>query len=569
MVHIKRRGLLMAGGLSLGFGLGLPFARAGLDISLSNRGIDETAAPGTTVGALSMRSAGGSWTYSLLDNAGGRFALSGANVVVGATALDHAAVPSPTIKIEATDGRQAVTRTFALNVRKPLPSLPLPAGARLNIVGHSQLAYTHYSGTAVSSANAAVGTDAKGVLAAYHTLDPRFDMDSWYDTSDPLGRNIVGADYAVFGAHLDAIDAQLTMALQHKPEAIVMMGGSNTIATGDDGVAAPANVHYSISKVEAQLQRCRNAGVPVILMTDYPRGAWIGTSPSDAEKSSAVVDYNTWVRAQSGRDGVRVVDCWDLLAPGGIQDVTLFEPDLTHLNPRGAAKMAAHPAMAAAFQAVFSAGEHFSTDPTTSDQLLSVANYGWAASGSAASGTVTGTKASALSFVTTPSAGSSVVCSMEQIGSTGRYKQVCAITPGDNGSGNLYHGLTFQTPNSAVTGLAAGDWVRHSVIVEIGGASENLGELRVRPQVCQGSTVRAQASLLNTASPDFSLIPGLPASIRKVISPPMQIPADVSFDRCRSFVEFYWPRAAVGAFQVKFHSPKWARIADPRIARGY
>ena len=96
----------MAGGLSLGFGLGLPFARAGLDISLSNRGIDDTASPGATVGALSLRNAGGSWTYSMLDNAGGRFAINASTGVISVAhgaLLDYEAAASQAITVRTSD----------------------------------------------------------------------------------------------------------------------------------------------------------------------------------------------------------------------------------------------------------------------------------------------------------------------------------------------------------------------------------------------------------------------------------------------------------------------------------
>jgi hypothetical protein len=537
-----------------------------LDVVLTNTAVDENKAAAFVVGALSVTKGAG-WVFSLTNTAGNMFAVSGSNLVVGATALNAATTPKPAITVRATSGAQVIERTFTMNVRKALPALPLTTNKRLGLVGHSQL---HWFNVFAQTSDLGIGSDAKNVLAAYQCVDPRFDADSWWDATDPLGRNLRGANFALQGMHLELMDAQLTEAINHGAKAIILMGASNTISTGDTGVAA-ANAGYSIDYTEAMLQRCRNLGVPVILMTDYPRGSWIADAKltPDLRKNTAIASYNDWVKAQVGREGVYVVDFWGLLAPGGVQDTSLFATDLTHLNSRGAWKAANYGPLATAMQAIFDSSEFFSTDPTTADQLLALANYNWAASGAINSGQVTGTKATALSFTVSPSAGSTIVCSMEQIGTTGRYKQVLDITPGNNGTGAAYHQATLQLPNSAITGLAAGDWVRHSLIVEVEGAAENLTLARVNNQISQVSTVKAQSFCMNTASPDFSIAPALPAGVRKIISPPLQIPVGAAFDRCRSFVALAWPRTAVGAFRVKLHSPKWAKITDPRIARGF
>ena len=122
MFDISRRGLLMAGGLSVGFGLRLSFAKPRLDLAISNRTLDAAAKPGDAVGTLSVvKSGGGTWTFSLVDDAGGRFALSGNTITVGAVAPDYAAAPAPEITVRATDGSHAVERSFVMEVRQPLP----------------------------------------------------------------------------------------------------------------------------------------------------------------------------------------------------------------------------------------------------------------------------------------------------------------------------------------------------------------------------------------------------------------------------------------------------------------
>jgi hypothetical protein len=223
-------------------------------------------------------------------------------------------------------------------------------------------------------------------------------------------------------------------------------------------------------------------------------------------------------------------------------------------------------------EALFAAGERFSTDPTTGDNLVTAANYNFAATASAVSGQITGTKAASMANfgsggqLTPPASGSTIVASLEQIGATGRYKQVLDITPIDNGSGNAYHAFAAQLAVGAITGLAAGDWVMGTLFLEVEG-SENLGGYRLMSSVQQGSTVRSKGYVLSASSDQFTS--NCPIGVRKLITMPIQIPAGQTFDRLQHTLQLFWKRAAVGAFRVKFHSQKWAKITDPRVARGY
>ena len=83
-------------------------------LSLFTLDFDETAQASDVLGALEV---GMPWTFTLIDDAGGRFALSGSNLVRGLTALDHKATPAPAITVEATDGKRVRRRTFVANVR--------------------------------------------------------------------------------------------------------------------------------------------------------------------------------------------------------------------------------------------------------------------------------------------------------------------------------------------------------------------------------------------------------------------------------------------------------------------
>ena len=75
------------------------------DIALSNASVAENSANGTVVGSLSALDpdAGDSASFTLLDDAGGLFALSGSDVVV-AGALDYETATSHDITMRVTDG---------------------------------------------------------------------------------------------------------------------------------------------------------------------------------------------------------------------------------------------------------------------------------------------------------------------------------------------------------------------------------------------------------------------------------------------------------------------------------
>ena len=87
---------------------------ASATVSLSTIDFDDVAQAGNVLASLGV---GMTWTYTLLDNAGGRFALDGDKLVRGPVALDHKNAPSPTITIEATDGKRVRRKIVKANVR--------------------------------------------------------------------------------------------------------------------------------------------------------------------------------------------------------------------------------------------------------------------------------------------------------------------------------------------------------------------------------------------------------------------------------------------------------------------
>lgn len=93
---------------------GLSVFEPSVAVSLSSLNFDDVAKSGE---ALAILEVGMSWTFKLLDDAGGRFAIFGRDIVRGATPLDHKTMPSPVVTIEATDGKRVRRKTFKINVR--------------------------------------------------------------------------------------------------------------------------------------------------------------------------------------------------------------------------------------------------------------------------------------------------------------------------------------------------------------------------------------------------------------------------------------------------------------------
>lgn len=69
-------------------------------LTLDNSDLDEESAAGTLVGAIQNASSGS--TITLTDNAGGRFALSGSNVIAGLVATDYETATSHNITLRET-----------------------------------------------------------------------------------------------------------------------------------------------------------------------------------------------------------------------------------------------------------------------------------------------------------------------------------------------------------------------------------------------------------------------------------------------------------------------------------
>jgi len=87
-------------------------------LALTGNSVDENSAAGTVIGSLAANDPDGdSLSFTLTDDAGGRFAISGNQLVV-AGALDFETATSHQVTIEVDDGAGGTqTRTFTVNIR--------------------------------------------------------------------------------------------------------------------------------------------------------------------------------------------------------------------------------------------------------------------------------------------------------------------------------------------------------------------------------------------------------------------------------------------------------------------
>lgn len=540
-------------------------AASAISILLDSNVVDDNASQGHVIGNLSV-SDGKPWSFSLSNDAGGMFALSGSALVVGLTPLDHEGAPAPEITVSATSGSQTMNATISLNVRRPLPTLPLAAGARVAAIGDSQIAFNTFQSGSVSAEGA--HKNALGFITHTQSLDPRFRWDNWYEPSDPTGRNLGGGNQGVMGDHvivspsnapeLGGIVGRLPAVLARKPDIIILEGGTNTISTGDGGDNSAALV---IRSLERMLTLTRNEGIHAILMTIYPRASW---KAGDPKRHAILQEVNAWIRSQSGRDGLLAVLDADpiLLAESGEVDVSKFQGDQIHLNIPGALAVAKH-GLLPILQAAVAQGAIFEKDPTI-DNLLAASRGNLAGAGGTAGGNTSGSVATGYTIASGFNT-SAIIASKEVI--AGELEaQVIDITPSDITSGTAYGSVTFTPAVLISPAIVAGDWVQAFIHIETD-ASDALALSRWQVAVRQGSTIRVRSYGHNASSGNFiSRVEGDRSFW--VITEPLQVPSDVTFDRIYTLLELFFDKAA-SPFRVKVSRPIVRKVPDPRQAWGY
>jgi Ca2+-binding RTX toxin-like protein len=102
--------------------------------------VSETVVNGALVAGLTIAAAdanGGVVTYSLVDDAGGRFAIdavTGVVTIADASLIDHDVATSHQITVRASDGMASADATFIIDVTNAAPTVPVDADTAVNTI---------------------------------------------------------------------------------------------------------------------------------------------------------------------------------------------------------------------------------------------------------------------------------------------------------------------------------------------------------------------------------------------------------------------------------------------------
>lgn len=543
------------------FGLGNLVFGEGLRILITNTTIDDDVVAGAVVGAFSILGNDGSpWTYSLTDDAGGMFAISGSNLVVGATALDHDTAPTPSITVSATDGIRTVNGTFALNVRRPLPALPMATGTKILSLGHSFIQRSAFSN------NMGVHSSCvRGAMPWVRLEDHRFNTDMWYDADIAWmasGNRIGGSHSGVGGDHLVAEGSapgtieRTPWVVARNPGIVYLDIGTNDISSGS-GVTSAEQV---IERLDRQLTLLRNAGIWVVIQTITDRGAW----PEGDEHQTMVAETNVWIKAQAGRSGVRVCDITGIGFNYPLFDTSLFGADVLHPNPKGG--KAIKGVLLPILQEMVSPGETWNLDPADGNIWPSHGLLG-------TTGTISATYGSgqvATGHRVTRNSGSAVsaVCSKEVIDATYE-KQVITFTSLGGGARDENWRFVYGSSATLLTtlGLVEGDWFEMLMFVEFS-ASPLWNSIVLQAELYQSTTLRISSGtgFINPddGTQDLPLSEGWSGWLRMM---PTLVQGSVDRFRLDSRpLSLDLNATAVGTGVLKISKPIIRKISDPRVA---
>lgn len=380
--------------------------------------------------------------------------------------------------------------------RVPLPALPL-AVPKIALHGDSQSQFNHavFGGTNATDPAATY----KGPVVAAFSKDPRFNMDTWTDPADPLGRGFNGANQGLAADHFrnqstsglpgGGMIARVPYTLARKPDIVILNSlGTNTIHSGDvDGSSAAPTAAYVISQVEAEIAAFIRAGVYVIPVTIYPRN-W---NAGDVRHTIAQ-DVNTYIKAQAGRTGVLgIVDPYDALRlSGDVQPNPKYFLEesgnvTVHLNGNGANLVG--DLIKAVIASATTAGSRFNIDPSVSN-LLPQSTYNLPGTTGTRTGATTtnftmGTDADPTGEITAAGVATGfnaymsrgTTSSTQKCGKAGTTagspnKQILLISPVADAT--AWHQSRLTLPQLALTPAqaSAGTWLRVAVRVDTRGA---------------------------------------------------------------------------------------------------
>lgn len=530
-------------------------------ISLSSLSFDDGQAAGT---ALATMAVGMPWTYTLIDDAGGRFALSGSNVVAGQTPLDALTRPTETITIAATDGKRTVRRTYTIVVRKALPALPLAAGAKVMGFGHSFIGRSGYGIASGAPTTPYTRVDVStagwvGDLGSLRAFDRRFNLDTWFDVTSPFGvaspsqGALAGSIAGVGGWKLADLLGCIDYVIARRPQIIIL-----DIITNDIN-SRVGDLAYLKAQYQVVLDKLRGAGILVLALMPVVRTDW----PVGDDRHATQAAFGDWL-ATLGGDGLYVIDDRADLAAAITAGKKVSE-DGVHMTAAG--HLIRTGKMLPVLRSLVSPGDWRPADYATGN--LAPFSGGFTTTTPGNKSGVTGTMATGLNATRLANAQDAIVASVVD------GKQVLEITPATNANTSRVSSvtLTFADINFAAKGISVGDWIEAGFDLELS-ASDAWISAAMQLEANGGTYYVALGGIggrLNELNPgpDFS---AAGFSGRVTIAPFQVLGAGVIANPASYFrtslrpITLSWLKTAPSPLTAKI-SPIWVRkVTDPRPA---
>jgi hypothetical protein len=383
------------------------------------------------------------------------------------------------------------------------PTLPLASGAKLAGLGDSVLGL----GLTASNATNSISTRMESILEAAWARNPNFTYENWGDTSAPWGtiNPWSGANMGIAGDHMDwssipfgnGILPRARYVASRGPAIVYLQGGGNSINSGDStgedgaggynaatGTTTPATAAYVERKLDSAINQLTCRGIWVILQVILPDAYWASGDP----RHQIIRDVNVWIRAQSGRTGVKVLDPYNALVsttdPDAVQQALYQEQiNLTATPP---VYGGVHPNQAGAWVIVrdylgplldtmVSSGTVFSQDPTVSNLLASnIALMNGGTGGGLSAGGVNGGATPVAPTGQSPSlwtvnalrGSSTSVASIDT--SPGTYDRlVLNVTPVNDAYTGAFHEIDVTPATQTfASSVPAGSWVQALIHIE-------------------------------------------------------------------------------------------------------
>ena len=220
------------------------------DITLSNTAIAEDSPVGAVVGALAAvdPDSGDTSTFTLIDNAGGDFAVSGANLVL-AKAVDYETAQSQTVTVQVTDSAgNSFEKDLTIGVTDVAPGAPTDVNSEANSVVEGAASGTEVGITALAS-------DVNGGTVTYSLDD------------DAAGRFAIDPNTGVVSCRRRQRPRRQSRAQPHhhgaRQRPVGRLQHRHLRYRGRTGPAAPqqrADRHHAVERHRRRGQSCRRGG---------------------------------------------------------------------------------------------------------------------------------------------------------------------------------------------------------------------------------------------------------------------------------------------------------------------